>query len=69
MFGRRIRDKINEVIEKMVKHKFGQNISNKEKSALRNLIHAKNKSIVINNMDENMGAVDADKMDVISECK
>ena len=46
LFGWRVREKINEVIERMVKHKFGQNISNKEKSALRNLIHAKNKSIV-----------------------
>ena len=41
MFGWRVREKINEVIERMVKQKFGQNISNKEKSALRNLIHAK----------------------------
>jgi len=48
MFGWRVREKINEVIERMVKQKFGQNISNKEKTALRNLIRAKNKSIVIN---------------------
>ena len=43
MFGWRVREKINEVIERMVKHKFGQNqnMSNKEKSALRNLIRAK----------------------------
>ena len=44
-------------------------MSNKEKSALRNLIRAKNKSIVINDTDKNMGAADADKTDVISECK
>ena len=69
MFGWRVREKINEVIEKMVKHKFGQNISNKEKTALRNLIRAKNKSIVINDTDKNMGAADADKTDVISECE
>ena len=31
MFGQRVREKINEVIERMVKQKFGQNISNKEK--------------------------------------
>ena len=31
MFGWRVREKINEVIERMVKQKFGQNISNKEK--------------------------------------
>ena len=69
MFGWRVREKINEVIERMVKQKFGQNMSNKEKSALRNLIHAKNKSIVINDTDKNMGAADADKSDVISECE
>jgi hypothetical protein len=31
MFGWRVREKINEVIERMVKQKFGQNIYNKEK--------------------------------------
>ena len=30
-FGWRVRDKIDEVIEKTIKQKFGQNISNKEK--------------------------------------
>ena len=69
MFGWRVREKINEVIERMVKQKFGQNISNKEKTALRNLIRTKSKSIVINDTDKNMGAADADKSDVISECE
>ena len=69
MFGWRVREKINEVIERVVKQKFGQNIPNKEKSALRNLIRAKNKSIIINITDKKMGAVDADKTDVISECE
>ena len=41
LFGWRVRQKINIVIERMVKQKFGQNISNTEKSALRNLIRAK----------------------------
>ena len=53
----------------MVKQKFGQNMSNKEKSALRNLIRAKNNSLVINDTDKNMGASDADKKDVIEECE
>ena len=54
----------------MVKQKFGQNISNKEKSALRNLIHAKNKYIVVKDADKNMGTEeDANKTDVISECE
>ena len=69
MFGWRVREKINEVIERMIKQKFGQNISNKEKTALGNLIRTKNKSIVINDTDKNMGAADADKSDVISECE
>ena len=47
----------------MVKQKFGQNISNKEKLALRNLIR------IINDTDKNMGAAAADKTDVISECE
>ena len=62
--------KINKVIERGVKQKFGQNISNKEKSALRNLFRTKNKSIVIKDTDKNMGAEeDKDKTDVISECE
>ena len=69
LFGWRVREKINEVIERMVKQKFGQNMSNKEKSALRNLIRAKNKSIVINDTDKNMGAADSDKKDLIEECE
>ena len=43
-------------------------MSNKEKTALRNLIRAKNTKIIINDTDKNMGAADADKIDVISEC-
>ena len=60
----RVREKISKVIEKMGKQKFGQNISNKEKAAQQNLICAKNKSIVINDTDKNVGAADADKIDV-----
>ena len=45
MFGWRVCEKINKVIERVVKQKFGQNISNKGKSALRNLFRTKNKSI------------------------
>ena len=45
-------------------------MSNKEKSALRNLIRAKNKSMVIKDADKNMGTEeDTDKTDVISECE
>ena len=52
----------------MTKTKTTQNISDKEKTALRNLIRAKNTKIIINDTDKNMGAADADKIDVISEC-
>ena len=46
----------------MVKQKFGQNMSKKkEKSALQNLIRAKNKSIIINNTEKHISAADADK--------
>ena len=70
MFGQRVREKINEVIERMVKQKFGQNIIIKKKSALRNLISAKNKYIVVKDADKNMGTEeDANKTDVISECE
>ena len=67
-FGWRVREKITEIVEKTLKQKFGQNISNKEKTALKNLIRAKNESIVINDTDKNMGAADADKEDVIFVC-
>ena len=52
----------------MTKTKTAQNMSNKEKIALQNLIRAKNTKIIINDTDKNMGAADADKVDVISEC-
>ena len=32
-FGWRVREKITEIVEKTLKQKFGQNISNKEKTA------------------------------------
>jgi hypothetical protein len=67
-FGWRVRDKISEMIESKIHEKVGQNISNKEKTALKNLISAKNKNIVINDTDKNMGAADADKQDVVDEC-
>ena len=42
--------------------KSSQNISNKEKTALRNLIKTKNEKIVINDTDKNMGSADATKV-------
>ena len=42
MFGWKIRDCISETIEENIKKSNGQNLSNKQKTALRNLIKAKN---------------------------
>ena len=67
-FGWRVRERINSVIESMKNEKSSQNISNKEKTALRNLIKTKNEKIVINDTDKNMGCAHADKSDVIFEC-
>ena len=52
----------------MKKEKSSQNLSNKEKTALRKSDKAKNDKIIINNTDKNMGAADAEKSDVIFEC-
>ena len=59
--GWRIRDRINNAIESMTKTKTTQNISDKEKTALRNLIRAKNTKIIINDTDKNMEAYNAGK--------
>ena len=52
----------------MKKEKSLQNLSNKEKTALRNLIKIKNIKIIISDTDKNMGAADADKSDVFCKC-
>ena len=41
-FGWRVRDRISEMIESKIHEKVGKKISNKEKTALKNLISAKN---------------------------
>ena len=46
-----------------------QNLSVKEKRALHKLITEKNKIHVINDTDKNLGPANADKSDVIKECK
>ena len=43
-FGWRLRHPINEMLESTFHNKTGQNLSNKEKAALRNLISADKKS-------------------------
>ena len=44
-------------------------MSEKEKRALHKLITEKNKIHVINDTDKNLGPANADKSDVITECK
>ena len=44
-----------------------QNMSNKEKKALNLLIKNRNIEVCINDTDKNLGAITADKSDVISE--
>ena len=43
------------MIESKIHDKTGQNISNKEKTALRNLVCAKNKEIIIKDTDKKYG--------------
>ena len=45
------------------------NLSNQEFFELQNISDLKNKTEVINDSDKNLGAVRADKADVITECK
>ena len=46
VFGWKVRERINLLIESMTKEKSSQNLSNKEKTVLRNLIKTKNDKIV-----------------------
>ena len=67
-FGWEVCNRIKEMIKSKIHDNIGQNISNKEKTALRKIIRAKNNKIVIIDTDKNMGAADADKKDVVFEC-
>ena len=64
-----LRDGINDIVENLAKHDVTSNLSGKEKRALQKLITKKNKIHVINDTDKNLGPANADKSDVISECK
>ena len=44
-------------------------MSNKEKKALNRLIQNRNVEICVNDTDKNLGAISADKEDVILECR
>ena len=60
-FGWEVCNRIKEMIKSKIHDNIGQNISNKEKTALRKIIRAKNNKIVIIDTNKNMGAADADK--------
>ena len=62
-----IRDGINVLFEKDLMRK--QNMSNKEKKALNLLIKNRNVEVCVNDTDKNLGAITADKSDVITECQ
>ena len=46
-----------------------QNLSNKEKKASNHLIKNRNVEICVNDTDKNLGAISADKNDVVLECR
>ena len=64
-----LRDGINDIVENVVQSDVSSNLSGKEKRALHKLIMEKNKIHVINDTDKNLGPANADKSDVIKECK
>ena len=64
----RLRNGITNIIEN-INIDTAENMSKNEFSALQNVMEAKNKNQVINDSDKNLGAVMADKEDVVIECK
>ena len=64
-----LRDGISNLVEKFIKSDFSTNLCKKEKRALHTLVTEKNRVHVINDTDKNLGPANADKSDVIKECK
>ena len=62
-----VRDEINVLFGKDLTEK--QNLSNTEKKALKALIKNRNEVICVNDTDNNLGAISADKEDVSLECR
>ena len=58
-------------IDKFIESSFnpGQNLSNKEKGALKKLITEKNKVMCFDDTDKNLGTATADKHDGTKECR
>ena len=64
----KIRDGITNIIE-TVNKEAPVNLSKKEFSGLQKIVDMKNESHIINDSDKNLGAVMADKTDVVKECQ
>ena len=64
-----LRDGISDLVENIIKHDSSSNLGKKEKRALHTLVTEKNRIQVINDTDKNLGPANADKSDVINECK
>ena len=64
-----LRDGISDLVENIIKHDSSSNLGKKEKRALHTLVTEKNRIHVINDTDKNLGPANADKSDVINECK
>ena len=62
----KLRDEIDNYIDSSDNP--SQNLSKKEKGALKKMMTEKNKVICIDDTDKNLGAATADKSDVIKEC-
>ena len=57
------------MVIKFIKHDSTSNLCEKEKRALHKLVTENNRVHVINDTDKNLGPANADKTDVINECK
>ena len=64
-----VRDWLDELFQNTLGTKRSQNMTNKEKTALRLLHRNKNVKVVVNDTDKNIGPSYADKTDVITECR
>ena len=64
-----VRDNLRTLFESKVGIKRAQNLSNREKTALRLLKLNRNKSVVVNDTDKNVGPASADVEQVITESK
>ena len=59
----------HEIFQQTMEMKRSQNMSNKEKTAMRLLQHNKNIDFIINDTDKNIGPACTDKEDVIKESR